>query len=209
MTNFPQNIDFLSLGDSYTIGEAVDSTDRWPTVFANRMVQDSIINLKSHTYIATTGWTTNELMTAMDEFAFKDQYGLVSLSIGVNNQFRGLDFAVFEKEFEILLKRAISLAGDRSYAVLVISIPDYGLTPFGQSRNPDKIAKELDRYNVAKKDICEKHGVVFYDITTVSRQENHENSWLASDNLHPGPLQYELWVERFYSKEYRRLMEVL
>jgi lysophospholipase L1-like esterase len=187
---------YLALGDSYTIGESVPSEGRWPMQLA-RALRDEGIALPDPMIIATTGWTTDELSTAMDMEEPLGQWQFVSLLIGVNNQYRGRTVADYRGEFEALLSRAISLAGGRAGRVLVLSIPDWGVTPFAsaQGRDPATIAAELDAYNAAARDISARHGVAFVDVTGISRDRGAETGMLADDGLHPSEAMYALWAE--------------
>src|SRR5689334_6134106 len=138
-----QSTRFLALGDSYTIGEGVEASGRWPNQLAARL------GLDAQEIVAQTGWTTDELGAAMDAHAFHAPYALVTLLIGVNNQYRGRDLAGYRGEFTQLLQRAIALAGDSPRHVVVVSIPDWGITPFARGRDADAIAREIDAYNAA------------------------------------------------------------
>lgn len=187
-------IKYLALGDSYTIGQGVDESERWPIQLAAKL--NSIDTIIAETkIIAKTGWTTNNLLNAIENENIEG-YDLVSVLIGVNNQYRGQDFAIYEKEFDSLLNIAIDIARNKEM-VFVVSIPDYGVTPFGQA-NAEKIAQELDEYNAYAKGSCEKHDIPFIDITEISRQMGSNYGVLAKDNLHPSGNQYRNWVEKIY-----------
>lgn len=184
---------YLALGDSYSIGEGVPEAGRWPVQLAVRLRREKVA-LDDPTIIATTGWTTDELSAAMDAATFTPPYDLVSLLIGVNNQYRGRSADDYRDEFLRMLDRAISLAGQRAERVLVLSIPDWGVTPFahGSGRDVLRIADELDVYNTIAHDETERHGAYFVDITGISRQHP---ALLADDGLHPSAAQYALWTE--------------
>lgn len=195
-----QACSYLALGDSYTIGQSVDVNERWPIQLANRLRADSI-DLLDPDIIARTGWTTDELISAIDASSEKDSlYDVVSLLIGVNNQFRGYPLDQYKTELPQLLNTAIDLANGKPERVFMLSIPDYGLTPFGQGRNPERIAAELDIYNVVADSICQSFRVAFYDITEVSREFGLDPEYVASDNLHPSGKMYEAWVEEVYDR---------
>ncbi|MFY0674430.1 MAG: SGNH/GDSL hydrolase family protein [Bacteroidia bacterium] len=185
---------YLALGDSYTIGQGVSELERWPNILTAKLNESDTI-ISETKIIAKTGWTTNNLLSAIENEAPTD-YDLVSLLIGVNNQYRGQDFGVYEQEFDSLLNIAIEIAGN-SEMVFVVSIPDYGVTPFGQS-NAEKIAEELDDYNEYAKKVCETQNIPFVDITEISRQMGNNYGALAPDNLHPSGNQYRNWVEKIY-----------
>jgi lysophospholipase L1-like esterase len=187
-------IKYLALGDSYTIGQGVDESERWPKQLVAKLNSTDTVITETK-IIAKTGWTTNNLLSAIEN-ENPEGYDLVSLLIGVNNQYRGQDFAIYEKEFDSLLKIAIDIAGNKEM-VFVVSIPDYGVTPFGQA-NAEKIAQELDEYNAYAKSSCEKLDIPFIDITEISRQMGSNYGALAKDNLHPSGDQYRNWVEEIY-----------
>ena len=187
---------YLALGDSYTIGEGVAQAGTWPFQLAAALRAQGIV-LDDPQVIATTGWTTDELAAAIAAEAPQGPYALVSLLIGVNNQYRGRPLAEYRQQFEQLLQRAIALAGDRSDRVLVLSIPDWGVTPFAFASGRDRqaIADDLDAYNAAAGELCEAHGVAFVDITGISRDGGGEPAMLADDGLHPSAAQYARWAE--------------
>jgi lysophospholipase L1-like esterase len=194
---------FLALGDSYSIGEGVAEASRWPAqlAVALRAVGDDIDDPR---YIARTGWSTDELWAAIDaeEASLSPPFRLVSLQIGVNDQYRGRPVSEFSPWFTRLLERAIALAGDDSAHVLVLSIPDWGRTPFarGQGRDAGQVSRELDAYNAASASICAAHGVAWIDITELTRRPDGGNA-VVDDGLHPSPAMYALWVERILGSE--------
>ena len=193
-TDKKTSIKFLALGDSYTIGESVNEEDRWPVQLA-RMLRSKGFAIENPQIIATTGWRTDQLKKAMDDARLKPEYALVSLSIGVNNQYQGKSPESYAPEFEELLKTAIILAGGKKENVFVVSIPDYGFTPFGQPKQ-EEISKALDEYNSINKRIAEKTGVQYVNITDISRNGLAEPDLVADDKLHPSGKQYKLWVDR-------------
>jgi len=184
---------YLALGDSYTIGEGVAESARWPVVLAQQLRADGIA-LSAPRIIAQTGWTTDELNAAMDAAAPLGEWDFVSLLIGVNNQYRGRSVDEFRGEFSDLLARAIRLARGRADRVLVLAIPDWGVTPFAEGRDRAKIAAELDAFNAAKRAVCASKGVTFVDISVVSRKFGGQATHLAGDGLHPGPALYLEWA---------------
>lgn len=183
---------YLALGDSYTIGQGVEESSQYARQLQRRLISDEII-IDSVKVIAQTGWTTRNLITAIAQ-EDPGQFDLVSLLIGVNNQYRGQAFSVFEEEFIELLDTSISLAVEGKNKVFVISIPDYGVTPFG-ANNAEQIAEELDAYNEYMKEICAEREIPFVDITELSRMLGDGNGALATDNLHPSGYQYGKWLE--------------
>ena len=188
-------LSYLALGDSYTIGEGVDAAGRWPVQLAAALRTHGI-DLADPRILATTGWTTDELWAAMDAAEPLGAWDFVSLLIGVNNQYRGRSVDDYVGEFHRLLRRAIALAGDRVDRVLVLSIPDWGVTPFAfaSGRDREAIAADLDAYNAAARDLCEAHGVAFVDITGISRDRGGTAEMLADDGLHPSASQYARWA---------------
>jgi lysophospholipase L1-like esterase len=188
-------LSYLALGDSYTIGESVPTGARWPMQLADRL-RDRGVRIADPRIIATTGWTTDELSAAMDAAEPLGSFDFVSLLIGVNNQYRGREVGNYRAEFAALLDRAIGLAGGREDRVLVLSIPDWGVTPFGQGSGRDtvQIGRELDAYNVVAAGECSVRGVAFVDITPVSRSLGAQPDRVADDGLHPSPLAYADWT---------------
>lgn len=189
---------FLALGDSYTIGESVEIKERWPVQLAHRLRQDSI--QVDPVIVATTGWTTDELIAGIVKSDAKGPYDFVSLLIGVNNQYRGYPLDQYEKEFKSLLDQAIAFADGNPYNVMVVSIPDYGMTPFAKKKilDEEKIATELDNYNAIAEKISKLRDVKFVDITQISRLAKEDASLIASDGLHPSGKMYEMWVDKIY-----------
>ncbi len=186
---------YLALGDSYTIGEGVAAEDRWPHQLASELRARGIA-LEDPRTIATTGWTTDELDAGIDADAPQGCFDFVSLLIGVNDQYRGRPLDDYRPRFEALLQRALGFAAGQPRRVLVLSIPDWGVTPFAQGRDRTLIARELDGYNAAAAHACAAHGVAFVDITALSRQHGHDPAMLADDGLHPSASMYRLWTER-------------
>lgn len=185
---------FLALGDSYTIGESVDEADRWPNQLA-RLLREKGPDVGDPQLIATTGWTTDELSAGMDQAKPRGPYRLVTLLIGVNDQYRGRGVEAFRPGFAGLLDRAIKLAGDRAGRVVVVSIPDYGVTPFAAGGDRAKIAREIDAYNAVCKAEAERRGAAFVDITPGSRAAADDRALVAEDGLHPSAKMYRQWVE--------------
>jgi lysophospholipase L1-like esterase len=188
-------ISYLALGDSYTIGEGVAEADRWPAQLARALRAEGIA-LDDPRVIATTGWTTDELAAALDAAEPIREYGFVSLAVGVNNQYRGRSVENYRGEFMALLERGIGYAGGRVDRVLVLSIPDWGVTRFGMASGRDavEIAQELDAYNAAAAEVCARRGVAFVDIAPISRARGVEDAMLADDGLHPSAAMYTEWT---------------
>ena len=186
---------YLALGDSYTIGEGVAPEARWTHSLADALRAEDIA-LDEPLTIAATGWTTDELAAAIDAAEPQGAFDFASLLIGVNDQYRGRDVAGYHDGFSALLERAIAFAGDRADRVLVLSIPDWGVTPFAAAsgRDPTQIARELDLYNATARATCDARGVAFVDITAVSRERGAEPAMLADDGLHPAAPMHAEWT---------------
>ncbi|MEM7549884.1 MAG: SGNH/GDSL hydrolase family protein [Bacteroidota bacterium] len=187
-------MEYLALGDSYTIGESVELKDSWPHQLVSYLNKNGY-SFKEPNIIATTGWTTDELVVEIVKRSVFKKYDLVSLLIGVNNQYRGYSKKQYEQEFEYLVQRALLFADNDPEKVFIVAIPDYGVTPFGQQSNPDKIDRELIWYNNKAKEIADQYEVLFVDIFEVSKQALEDPLLTAEDNLHPSPQMYTLWVE--------------
>ena len=185
---------YLALGDSYTIGEGVPRDEIWPAQLVRRL-EDAGIATEPPRVIARTGWTTDELLAALQQEAIEPNYDLVTLLIGVNDQYRGRSEASFLEGLRALMMRALQYAGGRPERVLMVSIPDWGVTAFGEGRDRSRIAEEIDAFNAAKKAEAEEHGFAWVDVTAASRQAGDEAAMLASDGLHPSGAQYGAWVE--------------
>ena len=193
---------YLGLGDSYTIGQSVAAAENFPNQVVALLKKDSI-DIQPARIIAKTGWTTDELeagiVVANSVDSLRSSYDFVSLLIGVNNQYRGRTVENYKSEFEALLKKAIHFAGDRADHVVVISIPDWGVTPFADGRDRAQIAKEVDKYNAANKQITLQYHVEYIDITSWTRHAATDSSLLASDGLHPSGKEYKRWAEKIAS----------
>jgi lysophospholipase L1-like esterase len=194
-TGKPTELRYLALGDSYTIGEGVPESGRWPMQLANALRADGI-PMADPKIIAQTGWTTGELDAAIDAVHPLAEYDLVSLLIGVNNQYRGLGVDEYREQFAGLLERAAGFAQGRRERVLVLSIPDWGVTPFARRelRSAARIADEIDACNRAAQEACVQRGIVFIDITAVSRARGAEPRMLVEDGLHPSSTMYAEWT---------------
>lgn len=186
---------YLALGDSYTIGEAVPEALRLPVQLANRLRAQNAIDVIDAEIVATTGWTTDELAAGIDAAAPGGPHDLVTLLIGVNNQYRGRGLEEYREQFRGLLKRAIGFAGGVRERVIVLSIPDWGVTPFAEGRDRARIASEIDAFNEVNRDEANREGARYVDITPISRRAEEEPGLIAEDGLHPSGEMYRLWVE--------------
>lgn len=194
-----QQFSYLALGDSYTIGESVPANDNFPNQTI-QILRNSGYEFKAPEIIAKTGWTTDELQNKINEYQFNPPYDFVTLLIGVNNQYRGRSFGNYQPEFENLLKQAIRFAGNKADHVIVLSIPDWGVTPYAAGRDRDKIAKEIDEYNAANKSISQQYKVHYIDITPWTREAATDLSLLAPDDLHPSAKEYKRWAQQLADK---------
>ena len=182
---------FLALGDSYTIGESVDEKDRWSMQLIDLLKTN--FNFTKHDIIARTGWTTSELTQAIEAKKLTEQYDMVSLLIGVNNQYRGQSLDTYRVEFKTLLNTSIKFAKNDAKKVIVLSIPDWGKSPFAKGQDIQKIASEIDAFNNIAKEECKKLNIVFIDITEITRK-NTDASMFASDGLHYSGKMHRLWA---------------
>lgn len=189
----PNPISFLALGDSYTIGECVEESERWPVMLAIRLRRMGI-DLSDPQIIAKTGWRTDELKAAIKKAQPSQDYGLASLLIGVNNQYQNKSVESYQKEFAELLEIAIGKAGGINKNVMVVSIPDYGFTPFG-SEKQKSISHQLKIYNEVNRTISEQNGVWYFDITPTTLLGIQDPSLVESDGLHPSGKLYSIWVD--------------
>jgi lysophospholipase L1-like esterase len=181
---------FLALGDSYTIGEGVVAVERWPNQLVAELRKRGV-DIAEPRIIAKTGWTTDELNAAIDSERVQDTFDLVTLLIGVNNQYRGRDSENYRLEFRSLLSRAIHFAGGDARRVIVVSIPDWGVTPFAVARDRARIAAEIDAFNRINRDVTMKAGARYADVTPMSREGA---SMVVNDGLHPSAAMYARWT---------------
>jgi lysophospholipase L1-like esterase len=194
---------YLALGDSYTIGEGVDKKDRYPNQLVKRLNEELNLTINQPVIIAKTGWTVDELEKGIKSSEnITPPYDLVTLLIGVNNQYRGKAVEEYKIEFEQMLLRAIGFAGNLPDHVIVLSIPDWGITPFAVEKEVDqsKIASEIDAYNDANKAICKQFGVFYIDITPNYRTVGAQPEMVVEDKLHPSGLVYAFWADKLYEQ---------
>ena len=185
---------YLALGDSYTIGESVPEDERWPNQLAKQLETEGVpVNV---TVIARTGWTTDELWQGIQETEIQPPYDLVSLLIGVNNQYRGYEVNEYREQFVFLLSKSIDYAGGKPNRVIVLSIPDWGVTPFASGRDREQIAKHIDEFNAVNYEEAERAGVHYIDVTPISRQAVEDAALVAPDGLHPSGKMYTMWAEK-------------
>jgi lysophospholipase L1-like esterase len=187
------SLTYLALGDSYTIGESVGEEERYPSQVVRRLRTDSLV-YKAPDIIAVTGWTTADLLAAIPA-AVPVSYHIVSLLIGVNNQYRHLSQSEYRDQFTSLLERSIRLAGNRADHVIVLSIPDYSVTPFARGRNTALIAAQIDSFNAINREITQAYQVQYVDVTAESRKAADDPSLIAADSLHFSGKEYDIWAE--------------
>lgn len=184
---------YLALGDSYTIGEQVPLEENFPHQFV-ALLRKKGIEINDPIIVAKTGWTTDELQDGIAKAVVNPPYDIVTLLIGVNNQYRGRSLADYEKQFAELSRQAIEFAGGNTRQVAVLSIPDWGVTPYAAGRDRDKIAREIDQFNQSAENICRLAGVQFISITEGTREATRDPSLLTADELHPSGKDYARWA---------------
>jgi lysophospholipase L1-like esterase len=192
----PVKIRYLALGDSYTIGESVEATERFPNQLADFLKAGGMQT--EVTIIAKTGWTTNELWDGIQAREIDPPYDLVSLLIGVNNQYRGYDINEYREQFVFLLNKSIEYAGGNPQRVIVLSIPDWGVTPFAHGQGGERIARDIDAFNTVNRAETEKAGAQYINITSISREAAHDVTLIAPDGLHPSGKMYLEWAKLAY-----------
>ena len=185
---------FLALGDSYTIGEGVEANECWPMQLA-ALLRAEGIDIAEPEIIAATGWTSADLAQAIDTQAPVGPFDLVSVLVGVNNQYSGDSVDEFSSDFQVVLEQAISLAGDNPFRVIALSIPDWGVTPHAEGRDAAAIAAGIDVFNRAALMMVMQTGPHWVDVTTASREAGGEASMLAGDGLHPSGEAYSVWAK--------------
>ena len=187
---------YLALGDSYTIGQNVEENQRFPVQLAEKL-NEAGLNVAKPTIIARTGWTTADLARGIEDANLTGTYDLVTLLIGVNNKYQGRDTAEYRKQFRELLNKSVGFADDFEKRVIVISIPDYGVTPFGIS-NAQRIGEEIDIFNKINREETELKKVQYVYITSISRAAKDDPSLIATDGLHPSGKMCSLWVQTIF-----------
>ena len=192
--NIDKELRMLALGDSYTIGESVEMDQRWPHQFVSELRKlgaDAVVP----DYIATTGWTTSNLLEGIAARLDSDrEYHLVSILIGVNNQYQGLDISIYEPELRNIIDRALEITEQDRSKLFILSIPDYAYTPFG--KGDTIISNEIDIYNEINRDVALEYGITWIDITPISRRGLDDPVLVAGDGLHPSGAQYGEWVKK-------------
>ena len=187
---------FLALGDSYTIGEGVNENERWPNQFVE-VADENGLDFEKPEIIAETGWKTYDLLNALSQTNFTQKYDYVSLLIGVNNQFNSRSIDEFEEDLSKLMDKMNSLKKSNGN-IIILSIPDWGYTPFGNSYNREVISSEINLFNNSLINFANSNGLKYVDVTEISRRALNESNLLASDNLHPSGLMYLEWAKKIY-----------
>ncbi len=196
---------FLALGDSYTAGEGVKPKDRWPDQLA-RLLIGAGCPVEKPRVVARTGWTTADLIEGVRQASITGFFDMVTLLIGVNNQYQGLPVADYEDEFRVLLDQAVRYAQGHPERVLILSIPDWGKTPFAVDNSSSQITLDIDAFNRVNQKFANKGGHPYLDITPLSRSLAANDHMLVADGLHPSKVQYAQWAELIYPVA-RRLSE--
>jgi lysophospholipase L1-like esterase len=185
---------YLALGDSYTIGQSVGAKDRWPNQLA-KLLADQGIGIEV-TFIARTGWTVDELWQGIQAAPPRGTYDLVTLLIGVNDQYRGYPLDGYRADFRFMLGKAIEYAGGDPEKVVVLSIPDWGFTPFAASRDTEPISRQIDEFNTINLDETKSAGARYVDVTIISRMGMDDFELITGDRLHPSGKMYAMWAEK-------------
>lgn len=193
-----RNLSYLALGDSYTIGESVEPEMRWPVQLVDSL-REREVNVDYPVIIAKTGWTTQDLLGGMDQKLDNEKFDLVSVLIGVNNQYQGKSIEAYEEDLHEIFQQAIAHSKNGKDGVFVVSIPDYGATPYGEARS-EEIAEEVAEFNSVFEDVAREYQLDFYNITPISKRGAGNESLVASDGLHPSGEMYSLWVAEFVGK---------
>jgi len=188
------SLTYLALGDSYTIGEGLPLYESFPYQ-AVQLLRKCGYAVAAPEIIARTGWTTGELLQGISRTQLQAPYGILSLLIGVNNQYRGYDPGEYAAEFEVLLKQAIAFTGGRKQRVIVLSIPDWSATPFAAGRNVRQVSNEINHFNKLNETLARQYGVTYIDITPGSRLAAGDSSLLAPDGLHYSAKEYARWAD--------------
>lgn len=180
---------YLALGDSYTIGEGVEEESRWPVTLAKKL------NWQTPQIIATTGWTTSELLEGISKAQIASSYNWVSLLIGVNNQYRGYSLDDYQQDLIRLAELMLPLVAHNAQRIFVVSIPNYGITPFAKDKNPKKISSQIESFNQINRDFAHHFGFQYCDITEHALKAEYHQEYLTEDQLHPSAKMYRLWVD--------------
>lgn len=200
-TNTSSEMKYLALGDSYTIGESVSSSERWPNQLVQLLRKDGY-QIGDPKIIARTGWTTSDLKSSIDQQNIKERYDLVTILIGVNNQYRNGSVEVFREEYVEILNKALELANYNAKNVIVLSIPDWGVSPYAKNRDREKISEEINLFNKVKREESSRRMVKFINITDISRKALTNEDYIAKDGLHFSGQMYRLWADEVFQRSF-------
>lgn len=194
-----ETINFLALGDSYTIGEGLGKDEIWPYLLYNEIKQKGF-SIKQPKIVAQSGWRTDELINAIEKQEINEKYELVSLLIGVNNQFQGRSLEDFKKDFNFLVEKAIRFSKNGTQGVFILSIPDYSVTPFAKNKGFKQatIKSELNQFNQVIYQMALEKNILYFDISDLSRKVESDKSLLTKDLLHPSTKMYKMWVNEIF-----------
>ena len=188
---------YLAIGDSYTVGEGIETTQIWPSQLKRKLLENRVEEVEL-TVIAATGYTTREVTQLVNTATFEKPFDIISIQVGVNNQYRGESVAQFGEELEEMFQTIASNYYLKDAKQFVVSIPDWGATPYGSSYDRVQIAIEINQFNGLKRNITEARSAPFINITDISRTDPDAPEFVASDGLHPSELMYSYWVERIF-----------
>ncbi|CAM4316629.1 SGNH/GDSL hydrolase family protein [Gillisia hiemivivida] len=203
ISDSPDNLSYLALGDSYTIGESIAEDLRWPVQLVNQL-RNKGLEINAPRIIAKTGWTTDNLLNAIDANLGNERYDLVSVLIGVNNQYQNKSIIDYEADLKTIFTEAIQASKTGKEGVFVVSIPDYGATPFGAS-NAEEIGKEIAEFNDVLKKVANQFDLSFFNITPISKMAKFDTSLVVKDGLLPSGKMYTLWVDLFFDEVLEKL----
>jgi len=203
ISDSPDNLSYLALGDSYTIGESIAEDLRWPVQLVNQL-RNKGLEINAPRIIAKTGWTTDNLLNAIDANLGNERYDLVSVLIGVNNQYQNKSIIDYEADLKTIFTEAIQASKTGKEGVFVVSIPDYGATPFGAS-NAEEIGEEIAEYNAVLKKVANQFDLSFFNITPISKMAKSDRSLVVKDGLLPSGKMYTLWVDLFFDEVLEKL----
>ena len=188
---------FIALGDSYTIGEGVNEDERWPNQFVD-VAYESGVDFDQPMIIAETGWKTYDLLNAINQTNFTKKYDYISLLIGVNNQFNSRPIDEFEEDLNKLMDEMKRIKKNDG-SIIIISIPDWGYTPFGESSDMSDISEQINLFNSSLRKFATTNGLKYVDVTEISRRGINEPDLITNDNLHPSGIMYLEWAKKIYN----------
>ena len=188
---------FIALGDSYTIGEGVNEDERWPNQFVD-VAYENGVDFDQPMIIAETGWKTYDLLNAINQTNFSKKYDYISLLIGVNNQFNSRPIDEFEEDLNKLMDEMKRIKKNDG-SIIIISIPDWGYTPFGESSDMSDISEQINLFNSSLRKFASTNDLKYVDVTEISRRGINEPDLITNDNLHPSGTMYLEWAKKIYN----------